>query len=256
MPAQKLETVNQLVGPFEPISLKEMDSVTLMDRTDMKFLLPFRLLEAILEDIRGHYRILTIDNRKVFSYRTEYYDTPELVMFFDHHNGKLNRFKIRRREYLESKLSFMEVKFKSNKGRVVKQRIDDRRADTEQIQGFLKRNTPYNPGRLHHTISNHFNRFTLVDNALKERVTTDFNLSFSDNINHASLNGLVVVEIKQNKTDKDSMIYQALKKYAVRQSSMSKYCIGISMLQDQAKSNNFKHLLLHINKISHVEYTS
>jgi hypothetical protein len=256
MSVQKLDTVSQLVGPFEPISLKGMDKVTLMDRTDMKFILPFQLLEAILEDIKGHYRILTIDERKVFNYHTDYYDTPELVMFFDHHNGKLNRFKIRRREYVESRLSFMEVKFKSNKGRVVKQRIDDRKADTHQINGFLSKNTPYNPIVLQRTLSNHFNRFTLVDNALKERVTTDFNLSFSNNTVHASLNGLVVIEIKQNRTDKDSIIYQALKKYTVRQSSMSKYCIGISMLEEQAKSNNFKRLLLQIKKISHVEYVS
>lgn len=256
MSSQKLDTVCHLVGSFEPISLKGMDKVTLMDRTDMKFILPFRLLESILEDIKGHYRILTIENRKVFSYNTDYFDTPELVMFFDHHNGKLNRFKIRRREYVESKLSFMEVKFKSNKGRVVKQRIDDSKADTHQINGFLTRNTPYNPVMLNHSLSNQFNRFTLVDNAMKERVTTDFNLSFSDNTNHATLNGLVVIEIKQNRTDKDSIIYQALKKYAVRQSSMSKYCIGISMLKEQAKSNNFKRLLLQIKKISHVEYAS
>lgn len=256
MPAVYLETVNKFVGSFEPISLKEMDSVTLMDRTDMKFMLPFCKLDAVLGEINGQYRVLTIDGRKVFSYQTDYYDTPELVMFADHHSGKLNRFKIRRREYVESKLSFMEVKFKSNKGRVVKQRIDDRKADKHQVNGFLSKHTPYNPVELHRIISNHFNRLTLVDKEMKERVTIDFNLTFSDILGQASLNGLVIIEIKQNQTDKDSLIYRALKKYNIRQSSMSKYCVGITMLQEQAKSNNFKHLLLKIKKISHVEFAN
>lgn len=256
MPPVNPETVSQYVGNIEPISLKEMDSVTLMDRTDMKFMLPFRLMEPILSEIGSHYRILTINDRKVFSYQTDYYDTPELVMFSDHHNGKLNRFKIRRREYVESNLSFIEVKFKSNKGRVVKQRINDKHSDRQVIHGFLTKHTPYNPVNLHHIISNHFNRFTLVDRDMKERVTIDFNLRFSDSLGQAYLNGLVIVEIKQNQTDKESLIYQALKRQNIRQSSMSKYCVGVTMLQNQAKTNNFKHVLLQIKKLSHVEYAS
>jgi hypothetical protein len=256
MPPVNPETVTQLLGNIESISLKEMDSVTLMDRTDMKFMLPFRLLEPLLNEIGNHYRILTINDRRVFSYQTDYFDTPELVMFSDHHNGKLNRFKIRRREYVESNLSFIEVKFKSNKGRVVKQRINDQHSDKQMIHGFLSQHTPYNPGNLHRIISNHFNRFTLVDKDMKERVTIDFNLRFSDNLGKASINGLVIIEIKQNQTDKESVIYKALKKHNIRRSSMSKYCVGITMLQDQAKSNNFKHVLLQIKKLSHVEFAS
>jgi hypothetical protein len=96
----------------------------------------------------------------------------------------------------------------------------------------------------------------LVDKEMKERVTIDFNLTFSDILGQATLNGLVIIEIKQNQTDKDSLIYRALKKYNIRQSSMSKYCVGITMLQEQAKSNNFKHVLLQIKKISHVEFAN
>jgi hypothetical protein len=239
-----------------PVSLEEMDKVKLMDRTDVKFILPFSQLEGILHNISGNYRVLTIKGERVFSYRTDYFDTPELSMFFDHHNGKLNRFKIRHREYVESKLNFLEVKFKSNKGRVIKDRIIHDQLDQRHFSGFIARHTPYNPKHLNRSVTNHFNRFTLVDTGMKERVTVDFNLSFTDASQRASLNGLVIIEVKQDRVDKDSNIFQVLKTNKVRPAAISKYCIGISLLNSQPKTNNFKSILLKINKISHVELSA
>ena len=43
-------------------------------------------------------------------------------MFHNHHNGKLNRYKIRFRDYINTKNSFLEVKFKTNKGETIKSR--------------------------------------------------------------------------------------------------------------------------------------
>jgi len=91
---------------------------------------------------------------------------------------------------------------------------------------------------------------------MRERVTMDFNLSFSDETRCINLNGLVVIEIKQELTKKDCMIYKVLRKYAIRPSSISKYCIGISLLQDKLKANNFKKVIKQIKKISHVELTA
>jgi hypothetical protein len=91
---------------------------------------------------------------------------------------------------------------------------------------------------------------------LQERVTTDFNISFTDKTRKIYLNGLVIIEIKQARADKSSLIYQTLKKNSVRPSPISKYCVGISLLNDKSKSNNFKQTLLQINKFSHVEFTA
>jgi hypothetical protein len=177
-------------------------------------------------------------------------------MFYDHHNGKLNRFKIRHREYIESKLSFLEVKVRSNKGRIVKERIRYQDTNDQSFAGFIEKHTPYNPGKLACTVVNHFNRFTLVDHGMKERVTTDFNISFTGKSKNIFLNGLVIIEIKQARSDKTSLIYQALKKNNIRPTSISKYCVGVSLLNDNSKNNNFKQTLLQINKFSHVEFTA
>ena len=251
-----LQTVRSIVSQFGPISLDQMDAVKLMDRIDMKFILPFEQFKSLLPQLAENYNVLTIDGNRVFSYQTDYYDTPDLKMFYDHHNGRLTRFKIRHREYVESCLSFLEVKFRSNKGRILKKRIQYQNQDDHFFTGFIEKHTPYNPGKLTCNVVNHFNRFTLVDHGMHERVTADFNISFTDRSRTFSLNELVIIEIKQAQADKSSLIYQVMKNNHIRPSSISKYCIGVTLLNDKSKSNNFKHTLLQINKISHVEFTA
>jgi hypothetical protein len=256
MPMSSLQTVRSMLSEFGPISLDQMDAVKLMDRIDMKFILPFGQFIGILPQLAQNYKVLAIDSNRVFSYQTNYFDTPDLNMFYDHHNGRLTRFKVRHREYVESGISFLEVKYRSNKGRILKERIKYQNPDDHSFSGFIEKHTPYNPGKLECTVINRFNRFTLVDHELHERVTTDFNVSFTDRTKQISLNGLVIIEIKQAHSDKSSLVYQALKKNNVRPSSISKYCVGISLLHEKGKSNNFKHTLLQINKLSHVEFTA
>ena len=256
MSMSSLQAVRSMVSQFVPISLDEMDAVKLMDRIDMKFILPFEQFTGLLPQLAHNYKVLTIDGNRVFSYQTNYYDTPELNMFYDHHNGRLTRFKVRHREYIESRLGFLEIKLRSNKGRIIKERIKYQNQNSQSFAGFIEKHTPYNPGKLTCTVVNHFNRFTLVDHGLKERVTTDFNISFTDKLRNIFLNGLVIIEIKQARADKTSLIYQALKKNNIRPTSISKYCVGVSLLNDKSKNNNFKHTLLQINKLSHVEFTA
>lgn len=256
MSVSYLQSVRSIVDQFDPISLDEMDAVKLMDRMDMKFILPFEQFTGLLPQVAQNYKVLTIGNNQVFSYQTDYYDTPDLNMFYDHHNGRLTRFKIRHREYIESRLGFLEIKFRSNKGRILKQRIKYQNQNEQSFAGFIEKNTPYNPGKLACTVINNFNRFTLVDRSMKERVTADFNISFTDKSRTISLNGLVIIEIKQARSDKTSLIYQALKRHNIRPTSISKYCVGVSLLNDKSKNNNFKHTLLQINKFSHVEFTA
>jgi hypothetical protein len=251
-----LQIATKLVNSLKPVSLAEMDSVILMDRTDMKFVLSFDLLPGILVKLSENYKVLSIQDKKVFSYRTEYFDTPDLTMYFDHHNGKLNRYKVRHREYIESSLSFLEVKFKTNKGRVIKQRIENNIADQHLFSDFISKHTPYNPKNLYRTVINHFNRFTLVDLQMHERVTIDINLSFTDGIQHVALSDLVIIEVKQNIINRESLIYQVLKGYSLRPIPISKYCIGISLLSGKPKANNFKQVIMKINQMSHVEYNA
>ena len=82
----------------------------------------------------------------------------------------------------------------------------------------------------------------MVNKFLKERITIDFNLRFEseqktikDETNH-----IVIAEVKQEKLDRTSCFYKLMKENSIRPSSMSKYCIGTSLLNKELKANRFK----------------
>lgn len=229
-----------------------MDKVALMNRVDKKFILSFSDLVEIMPQLKSEFRILTIDGRKVFSYITDYYDTPEMNMFTDHHNGKLNRYKIRHRKYIESKLDFLEIKFKNNKGKTLKKRVESRHIHTKTAENLINQFTPYNPAHLDQKISTVFNRLTLVDNRLTSRITIDFNLHFVEEGQKIALDKLVIIEIKQEKQGTDSYVYNLLKNKTIRPCSVSKYCLGLTLMNNLPKSNIFKETLRKINRINHV----
>lgn len=82
-----------------------------MNRRDRKFIFPFALLKYILEGLETYYDILSISGTCVFSYLTEYFDNQNNAMYLAHHNTKLNRYKIRRRTYIDTGIKYLEIKF-------------------------------------------------------------------------------------------------------------------------------------------------
>ena len=59
------------------------------------------------------------------------------------------------------------------------------------------------------------------------------------------LDRLVIAEVKQEKR-KASPFMSVMKKYHIREGSISKYCMGIAFTCDEVKKNNFKNKLLTI----------
>ena len=236
---------------IDPISLKEMDSVALMNRTDTKYLLSFEQLTEVLEEVSGHYRILDIKGVRRNHYQSEYYDTPDFYFYKRHHSGKKNRLKIRKRRYVESDISFLEVKFKSNKGRTEKDRMKlaelNLELSPENIQYI--HDTSHFEDQLEPKLMNTFERITLVDQALPERITIDCYLSFEMGENKLQIPDLVIIEAKQERQNRHSIFLSALKKRLIRPESMSKYCLGVALMTDQ-KSNMFKEKIRRIKKLT------
>jgi hypothetical protein len=249
---ERANIIRRTVSNFAPISLEEMDKVALMNRVDQKFILSFNDLCQILPQLENQYHILTIRGQKVFTYKTDYYDTPGLTMFTEHHNGKLNRFKIRHREYVESNLEFLEIKFKNNKGKTFKRRVESPHLHSKPARQLIQEFTPYNPSVLDRKVTTMFNRFTLVDNQLNSRITTDFNVTFVGEGHDIQLDRLVIIEIKQEKQSIHSDLYNLLKEKSIRPCSVSKYCLGLTMMNNLPKSNIFKETLRKINRINYV----
>ena len=246
-----MNLIRNCLQAFNKVTLADLDQVKLMNRTDLKFCLHIKQLPQILEAIQSDYSVLEIDGETVFQYDNTYFDTPDNQMFICHHNGRANRFKIRMRSYVESNLNFLEIKLKNNKGRTIKNRVIKQEFIPEFTNSeitFLEGITPFPSLQLEPKIQNIFNRFTLVDNDFTQRVTVDMSPVFKNSQNSITLDKLVIIEIKQDKSSNPSTVIKILQELKIRQQGFSKYCVGRSLLEENIKKNNFKPLLLKIKK--------
>jgi len=238
----KLNNINL----FKPISLEEMDAVSLMKRTDTKFVVHINQLGQILEMVKDYYQILEINSQRLMSYNSSYFDTKNLTFYNDHHKQRKVRAKVRVREYLETDVKFIEIKQKSNKGQTNKTRIKtEDPKDLEGTNAFAKQILNQSED-LQLSMSNSFNRFTLVSNELMERVTIDTNIQFNEKLWNENL---VIIELKQEKLRRSSPLFKALKTLHLHPASISKYCLGMSSIYNHLKTNNFKPVFRNINKI-------
>lgn len=244
--------ISNAIHGFKKITLEEMNAVSLMKRTDTKYIIHVNFLAPILEDLQKEYQVLEIDNRRIMNYSSVYFDTPEFKFYLDHHNGKVNRTKIRQRKYVDSELTFLEIKQKNGKGETNKSRIKipDFELDiSTKSKEFISEVTGQKFD-LQPSLWNHFKRITLVNLKDNERATIDINLTYSMNEIEKKYENIVVIEVKQHRFDRKSMLVKTLKKYRYNPYSISKYCIGIVNLYQHLKYNLFKRKLLKITKIS------
>lgn len=236
---------------FQPITLDEMQDVKLMNRVDTKYWFHIDKLQHLLESIQHNYYVLSINNALLLPYKTTYYDTVEDRMFVEHHNGKLNRYKIRRRSYVSSKMSFLEVKFKSNKGRTIKERIATEFGNNsfnEREDHFLLSHSPFTAAQLRTSLINNFSRITLVNKNFNERCTIDLHLNFEKGQKSVRLNSLVIVEIKSEGSACLSPLSKALRNNRIKSSGFSKYCVGRTLTDATLKQNAFKPKIRSIQK--------
>ena len=251
--------LRDVIQQFAPISLKEMDSVQLLDRTDTKFTFRIQDLPAILALVKNDYYLLEINGKRSTHYETLYFDTPDLSFYQTHHNEKMNRYKARFRRYVESNLSFFEVKFKSNKERTVKDRhivekIDPHLQTSER--DLFEKVTKLSSENLTPTLWVNYERMTFVSKAHDERLTIDTHLEFikpsaGESVDKADLHQLVIAEVKQSRVSYKAPFMKIMRQRHMRTLSISKYCVGINLLFSNIKYNNFKPKMLTIKKLNY-----
>jgi hypothetical protein len=241
-----------VLHPFDAIGLSEMQGVALLRRTDTKYLLSESQLVQALQSLADHYRILEIDGRRLHAYKTLYFDTPDLALYRQHHNGWRDRYKVRERAYVDSDLSFWEVKHKVGAHVNLKSRMRSRGMSQEialEARPFLHAHYPYRVENLESKLSNSFRRVTLVSTRDVERLTVDVGLRFLWNGARVSLDGIAIAEVKQDGFSIQSTFIQQMRALGVRPTRFSKYCIGVSLLDPQIKHNRFKPQLCRINRL-------
>ncbi|MDD5571341.1 MAG: polyphosphate polymerase domain-containing protein [Bacteroidales bacterium] len=246
-----MKNIEDILFGFNPISLEEMDSVRLMNRSDIKYIFRIEQLPVFLREITADYRVLEVNNVRLNKYETLYYDTDDFKMYMNHQRGKTNRYKVRLRRYVDSDLNFFEIKFKNNKNRTIKERIRRKEAETvitDKTEKFLHSKTNYDSKELSPKLWANYSRITLVNKNAGERLTIDTNLHYKNETKQKHIPELVIAELKQEKR-KNTVFVELMRKYRIKETSISKYCFGVIYLYDNIRMNNFKPNLLNLNKI-------
>jgi len=248
------KSIEEMLKGFEPVELDALGNLRYMNRVDTKYLFSVSKLPGLLLKVRSEYKALEIEKLRSFSYKTVYFDTPDLHFYNQHVTGKLNRSKVRIRTYESNDLTFLEVKQKSNKGRTSKSRLEKEPGDMnhiEQSRLFLNELISSGAESLKAVINTGFTRITLVNFETSERITIDYNLVWN-NLKGETVRipFLAIAEIKSEKSTSQSPFFRQLKQLGVRSTGFSKYAMGMAMVNGAPKQNNLKPKLLLIKKIS------
>lgn len=241
------DTVNE----FTSIGLKELEAKELIDRYDCKYVLNEQDLPSILEKLSEHYYILDLDGTRLFEYETVYFDTNDIDLYKDHHNGKNNRLKVRYRTYNDTGLRYFEIKKKS-KYKTIKERLcckDIEKKINGEAGNILSNKYHIDPSDLSIKLTVTYNRITLVNKKLEEKITLDTNLYFKNCVRERGLKGIVIAEQKTSRYSDTSEFSLLMKESGIHEIKISKYCTGTILTNPDIKYNRFKSKLLYINKI-------
>ena len=255
------QDIRQWLSSLPPISLDEMSGIKLMNRTDTKFVTNKQHLVGLLELAQGQYYAQQIDGNRIANYITTYWDTPAHRFFLEHHNKRAPRQKIRVRTYVDSDLTFLEIKTKNNHGRTKKKRITVASKELQSLidaggDEFCDKLTHVTTADILQTVQNRFQRITLVNKGKTERLTIDFNVGFHNYETdcEAGTGDLVIIELKRD-GNVYSPVLEILRQLRIKPSGFSKYCIGSILTNSSLKNNLFKKKLVRINRLSGEHFT-
>lgn len=247
-----------LLSQYKSHGLDELNNADLMHRVDTKYLLPVSDLKKLLVILEPFYTVLEINFSRLFAYRTTYFDTPGFDFYLMHHNGKLNRFKIRHRLYVDSGDLYVELKHKTNKRLTEKDRvlIDGNNSSRDSINALVSGPFEENCKPLFETLVCSYTRIAMADENNGERVTLDFNLSFADpnRTQTEQSTPVLIAEVKRENRKVPSKFIDLMDRLRHKPVSFSKYCIGCALVHsDKIKTNRFKATLNTLARISDEE---
>lgn len=260
---QLLETSAVILPPknnhlalFSHLSLEDLGPGSLLDRKETKYIFSKDRMKSLLHGLETDYSVLEVNRRRSFDYHSVYFDTPERTFYRQHQTGALPRWKIRQRTYLNSGISFLEVKYKDNRKATHKTRQQISSPTGALFEGAGLLQEAYFPAQIDSlmpVLETRYSRITLVLNDKKERITIDRQLGFSYDGHSQSLSGLVVAEIKQEHLNPRSPFIKQMKEIGIRPGPFSKYCIGSTLLDPTLKHNRFKPILHQIASLGEGE---
>jgi hypothetical protein len=234
-----------------PVSLERVLSVArLTTRVELKYIVPLARLPVVLQRLPQELAVLDIDGRRIFDYESVYFDTESLALYRGHVQGRRKRYKARVRSYCDSGDAMFEVKFKGLRGQTVKERLpyEFQRRDEltpegrEFLDSVISEAYGVTVPPLRPALTTSYRRATLVDLDRASRLTIDVNLGWSDRGSSHRAEDLALIESKSlaGPGPADAL----LRSLGVRPVRISKYCLGVALLNPDTAANPWNRLLI------------
>ena len=240
---------NWLVASFDAIDLTQLNTkADMLKRLDNKYVIRSDILQGAIPLFARYFDILEMQGKRAFAYDTTYFDDNERTTYFEHHQGRRQRCKVRIRRYNDAQACFVEVKLKDKRGITVKKRLEypiekygvlDERAMT-----FIQKTYHAMYGRdfdlvLQPVLEVRYQRISLVAKQGGERMTIDSRMVFATAAAATNVDeDIFIVETKSaNANGIADKILRSLHQH--RASYCSKYCIAAASLGLVLKQNNF-----------------
>ena len=242
------DSIDIALGELAAVSLTQLDEAQLHDRIESKILTTVDDIAAVLAALRTDYLVLDHAGTRTQRYLNQYFDCARLRNYHDHHNQNGRRLKARYRTYVNSDLTYFEIK-RSVRGRTVKDRRRSLPAANQLHQcdaAFFYRHTQRRPSGLMPSLRSGYDRILLVRKDFSERVTIDFNLTFETTDTKVATPQLAICEFKQPHFDRRSPAMVAVRQ---RPQTFSKYCMGLASCDPSLQRNRFKKVFRVLDKM-------
>jgi len=250
-PITPAEAAPMALAGLAPIALAELvDQADLLTRVDRKYLLAAAALPAVLAGLPAGTRVLEIDRRRRFTYRSAYFDTPELDSYHGAAHRRRRRFKVRIRSYLDSGEHFLEIKTRGPRGTTIKTRFpyagDGLHLEPDMRALAVRTLDAAGVGaggfRFELALTTHYERTTLFVPATRSRVTIDRRLAWSlPGGATLTVPDRVIVETKSSRSS--SAVDRLLWSLAHRPCPVSKYATGLAALRPDLPANRWNPVL-------------
>nr|WP_311380158.1 carbohydrate-binding domain-containing protein [Arthrobacter sp. ISL-72] len=148
MSAQAQAGVLGAVRLLPPVGLEELNAeAALQTRVDRKYVVPETLAQELLAAFDAEVRVLEMDGSRCFAYDSVYFDTAQLDSYLLAALGRRRRYKVRTRTYVDSAISFLEVKTEGAREATVKERIPYEPTNRDRLTPEGLELCPRNPCR-------------------------------------------------------------------------------------------------------------
>ena len=279
-------TLNSLLADLDVIGLDELNErAAMLTRVDRKYIVDAETAAKVLSTLDADASVMEIDGQRDFAYDSVYFDTPQMQSYHSAAYSRDDTFKIRTRSYLDSELTFLEVKTDGEQDMTVKKRIpytfENRDTLTaeghEYITAALGDILAGPVHKLEAVLTTGYRRTTVFlpqseKNPVASRMTVDNALTWtpmSENILMAGVNyrnfhgnlvgttyGLpnaVIIETKSGV--EPSVADQHLWDAGITPAKISKFATGMAALNPQLASNKWEETLKNWMHLEPVEGT-